>query len=324
MSRKKRENPVIDVEVSEATTTATTVAKVKRPRRVNTKNAVAEITAEAEAELNGSTANVPKVINDNGEINVDNIPSKRLAYYNEIASVLNEKDMTSISTYGSDLQNAMDTYSNDFLTQSFASRSSIESAQLISNLLGELHEVNIDDLETPSAWKCFLRKIPGIKKFGIIYNVSEPNSLVQANLAKAEAEKQGLTVIEKTVTEANAIVTTANQVVSEGAEAFYLPTDNLIASNMPAIAQVCEDKKIPAICGEESMVVAGGTITYGVNYFNLGKQTAAQAAKVLLGTNPGVIPVGTQPASELSITVNDEGLANIGLELPQSIKDRIK
>ena len=166
--------------------------------------------------------------------------------------------------------------------------------------------------------------IPGIQKFGIIYNVSEPNSIVQANLAKAEAEKQGLTVIEKTVTEANAIVSTANQVVSEGAQAFYLPTDNLIASNMPAIAQVCEEKKIPAICGEESMVVAGGTITYGVNYFNLGKQTAAQAIKILTGTNPGTIPVGTQPASELSITVNEEGLAAIGLTLPQSIRDRMK
>ena len=165
--------------------------------------------------------------------------------------------------------------------------------------------------------------IPGIKKFGIIYNVSEPNSLVQANLAKAEAEKQGLTVIEKTVTEANAIVTTANQVVSEGAEAFYLPTDNLIASNMPAIAQVCEDKKIPTICGEESMVVAGGTITYGVNYFNLGKQTAGQAAKILKGEKAGSIPVGFQPDNELSLAVNEEMVAKIGLVIPESIKERM-
>lgn len=72
--------------------------------------------------------------------------------------------MTSIASYGSDLQRAMDTYSSDFLKQSFDSNNSIESAQLISNLLGELHEVNIDDLEAPSAVKRFLRKIPLLRK----------------------------------------------------------------------------------------------------------------------------------------------------------------
>jgi uncharacterized protein YaaN involved in tellurite resistance len=58
----------------------------------------------------------------------------------------------------------MDTYSSDFLKQTFDSKNSIESAELISNLLGELHEVNIDDLEAPSAVKRFLRKIPGLRK----------------------------------------------------------------------------------------------------------------------------------------------------------------
>ena len=103
-------------------------------------------------------------LSDQGEIDVNLIPSKKRAYYNEIAKVLDEKDLTSIANYGSDLQRAMDTYSSDFLKQSFDSRNSIESAQLISNLLGELHEVNIDDLEAPSAVKRFLRKIPGLRK----------------------------------------------------------------------------------------------------------------------------------------------------------------
>lgn len=103
-------------------------------------------------------------LSDQGEIDVNLIPSKKRAYYNEIAKVLDEKDLTSIANYGSDLQRAMDTYSSDFLKQSFDSRNSIESAQLISNLLGELHEVNIDDLEAPSAVKRFLRKIPVLRK----------------------------------------------------------------------------------------------------------------------------------------------------------------
>lgn len=164
MAKKVNEETLVDVEVKE----------VKPKRKASVKRSAAEkreaakaITDEVEAELNGETeiANVPKTrLSDTGEIDVSLIPAKKKAYYSEIAKVLDEKDLTSIASYGSDLQRAMDTYSSDFLKQSFDSKNSIESAQLISNLLGELHEVNIDDLEAPSAVKRFLRKIPGLRK----------------------------------------------------------------------------------------------------------------------------------------------------------------
>lgn len=164
MAKKVNEETLVDVEVKE----------VKPKRKATVKRSAAEkreavkaITDEVEAELNGETeiANVPKTrLSDTGEIDVSLIPAQKKAYFSEIAKVLDEKDLTSIASYGSDLQRAMDTYSSDFLKQSFDSKNSIESAQLISNLLGELHEVNIDDLEAPSAVKRFLRKIPGLRK----------------------------------------------------------------------------------------------------------------------------------------------------------------
>ncbi len=144
MAKKVNEETLVDVEVKEVKPKR----KVKRSASEK-REAVKAITDEVEAELNGETeiANVPKTrLSDNGEIDVSLIPAQKKAYYNEIAKVLDEKDLTSIASYGSDLQRAMDTYSSDFLKQSFDSKNSIESAQLISNLLGELHEVNIDYL----------------------------------------------------------------------------------------------------------------------------------------------------------------------------------
>ena len=164
MAKKVNEETLVDVEVKEVNPKCK--ATVKRSA-AEKREAVKVITDEVEAELNGETeiANVPKTrLSDTGEIDVSLIPAKKKAYYSEIAKVLDEKDLTSIASYGSDLQRAMDTYSSDFLKQSFDSNNSIESAQLISNLLGELHEVNIDDLEAPSAVKRFLRKIPGLRR----------------------------------------------------------------------------------------------------------------------------------------------------------------
>lgn len=105
------------------------------------------------------------VLSDNGDVNLSLINKEDKKRYTQIASSLNENDMTSIMNYGSDLQNAMDAYSNDFLNQRFDSNSSIKSAELIANLLGELQEVDIAELNEPSAFKRFIRRIPLLKKF---------------------------------------------------------------------------------------------------------------------------------------------------------------
>ena len=187
-----------------AKTTKTTVVETevkktrKRPANVRkaptrTKRAVEEISAEAEEELTKGA--IIKRVEDSGEINTSNLTPARKAYYKEIASVLNEKDITSISTYGSDLQKAMDSYSSDFLKQSFDSKAGIESAELISNLLGELHEVDISDLETPNRFKRMLMKIPGLKKLVIsVEQIKAKYDTIEKNIdgivKKLEATRQ--------------------------------------------------------------------------------------------------------------------------------------
>lgn len=178
------------------------VTEVKKPRAkrttrkspVRTRRALDEISAEAEAELTSGSTSLKRV-DESGEINTSNLTPARKAYYKEIASVLNEKEMSTITSYGSDLQRAMSSYSSDFLKQSFDSKAGIESAQLISNLLGELHEVDINDLEAPNAVKRFLRRIPGLKKLVISveqikakYNTIEKN--IDGIVKKLEATRQ--------------------------------------------------------------------------------------------------------------------------------------
>ena len=186
-TRTKVSAPVIDAEVSEVK------PSVKHAREIAT-----EISAEADAELTGekSSVNLPKKrLNDDGSVDTSLMTPEQKRRYTEIAKVLNEKDLTSVTSYGSDLQKAMDTYSSDFLKQSFSRETNIESAQLISNLLGELHEVDIDDLEAPNAWKKFLRKLPLVKKLVTSveqikakYNTIEKN--IDGILDKLEAGRQ--------------------------------------------------------------------------------------------------------------------------------------
>lgn len=134
-------------------------------------------------------------LSDEGELQLDNMPSERKKYYYDIAKCLNENDLTSVASYGSDLQNAMNTYSSDFLKQSFDSNSGIDSALLISKLLGNLHDVDVSDLEEPTVWKKMARRIPILKKLVTTveqikakYNTIEKN--IDGIVAKLEASRQ--------------------------------------------------------------------------------------------------------------------------------------
>lgn len=141
-------------------------------KRTTRKKSTASTKKAAPSVVEGEIVEVAKVkpkrnivLSDNGDVNLSLINKEDKKRYTQIASNLNENDMTSIMNYGSDLQNAMDAYSNDFLNQRFDSNSSIKSAELIANLLGELQEVDIAELNEPSTFKRFIRRIPLLKKF---------------------------------------------------------------------------------------------------------------------------------------------------------------
>ena len=191
---KETKTTIVEAEVEEVKKSRARKTTAKRKSPTRTRRAIDEISAEAEAELTNTSTSLKRV-QESGEINTSNLTPARKAYYKEIASVLNEKEMSTITSYGSDLQRAMSSYSSDFLKQSFDSKAGIESAQLISNLLGELHEVDINDLEAPNAVKRFLRRIPGLKKLVISveqikakYNTIEKN--IDGIVKKLEATRQ--------------------------------------------------------------------------------------------------------------------------------------
>ena len=80
-------------------------------------------------------------------------------------------------------------------------------------------------------------------------------------------------------------------------------------------------KKIPAIVGEPNVVDAGGTITYGVNYYELGRLTAEMAVKILKdGVSPKDIPsVGL---SEFDLVINKKQLDEIGITIPEALLEK--
>ncbi|WP_099468595.1 ABC transporter substrate-binding protein [Konateibacter massiliensis] len=196
-----------------------------------------------------------------------------------------------------------------------------ESGLVKSNESTETNVTGTSDLNPISDQMDLLVKlVPDAKTVAVLYNSSETNSKIQADLAKEAGEKLGLEVIDATISNSNEIQQVVQSLVGK-VNAIYAPTDNLIAAGMATVAMVANENKIPVICGESGMVEAGGLATYGIDYYELGKLTGAQAAKILNGeAQPSEMPIEYLDASKLQFSINKEVAEQIGVEIPADLE----
>ena len=154
---------------------------------------------------------------------------------------------------------------------------------------------------------------PGIQTYGFIYNLGEVNSVSVISDAKAYLDEQDIAYVESTVTNSGEVSQSAQALLDQGADAIFVPIDNTVASAMTNLSDIATQAQVPVYVAADSMVKDGALATVGVNYTNLGKQTAAMAVKVLEGTPVSEIPV--EVLDEYSVVVNEETAAALGIDV---------
>ena len=166
--------------------------------------------------------------------------------------------------------------------------------------------------------------LPDAKKVAVFYCSSETNSAAQYELAKAQIEKLGMECVQKTIdtidNAKSAIESLQGQV-----DCIYIPTDNTISDSMTLVAAAADSVGLPIICGEPGMVENGATLTFGIDYVELGKQTAAMAVK-LLESDDALAEIAKMPVQfqtkECVTAINMKSVKALGLDVPASIMDR--
>jgi len=163
--------------------------------------------------------------------------------------------------------------------------------------------------------------VPNLKTIGFLYCSSEQNSKFQIDIAKKVCDEMGISYIDATVSNSNEIQQVTQSLVGK-VDAIYAPTDNMIAAGMATVSLVTNAAKIPVFCGEEGMTSVGGLATYGINYYELGKQTAKQAVAILKdGKNPAEMPI--EYLQNGNLFVNTEVANIIGIEIPEEIQAQL-
>ena len=162
-----------------------------------------------------------------------------------------------------------------------------------------------------------LKLVPNAKTIGCIYTSSEANSEIQFKAMKEYAESKGLKVESATISNVNDIQQAAQSLVGK-VDVFWEPTDNVIASAIPTLVSVTDPAKKAIICGEPNMVKNGGLATYGIDYYELGKQSGYMAADILEGkSQPANMPI--QFAKVLKAMFNKTDAAKLGITLSDDL-----
>ncbi len=176
-----------------------------------------------------------------------------------------------------------------------------------------------DEIQVDQILDLALKLHPDMKTLGFLYNPGEANSVSNLAKVKTYCEAKNITLVESAVTTISDVQTNA-QVLLTKVDAVFVPNDNTVASAMSALAGEAQKAKVPVYVGADSMVMDGGFATVGIDYVQLGKETARMTDAILSGKKPEELPV-VEFKTNLNIYINEKVMQELGISLPDEIKN---
>lgn len=164
--------------------------------------------------------------------------------------------------------------------------------------------------------------VPGLKKLGLVYDPSLPNSVVTVKQIKEVAKTMGFTTVESAAMGLNN-VPTAGQALVGKVDAIFVPNDTTVYAVFESLVKVAQEGKVPLFTAERRSVQRGAIATIGLDFKRMGVVTAGMIDKVLKGAKPGdfdVIDMAEQPGA-LALYINKESAEKMGVKIsPELLK----
>ena len=179
-----------------------------------------------------------------------------------------------------------------------------------------------DYLDTASIMNLVFAVNSGVKKMGLLYDLGQDSSTAAIKEAKEYLQKKGIEIVERTGTTVDEVVLAAQALVSDKVDAVFTPTDNTIMKAELSIYEIFAKAGIPHYTGADSFALNGAFLGYGVDYANLGEQTAEMITEILVDKkSPAEIAVRTFDNG--TATVNTETCEALGLKF-DDVSEKIK
>ena len=172
------------------------------------------------------------------------------------------------------------------------------------------------------AMKLAQRCVPAAKKFGIIWNPTEANSVVVTGVAREAAKKLNVELIEQTISKSDEALQAAQALVTKGIDLFFISTDSTVVAAFEAVVKVANDSKKPLFANDPSSAARGAAAALGIDYEQVGYESGQMAAMFLAGKPMSEIPV--QKASLGLLAINTKSADAQGVKFPDDVMKEVK
>ncbi|MDE7446376.1 MAG: ABC transporter substrate-binding protein [Lachnospiraceae bacterium] len=157
--------------------------------------------------------------------------------------------------------------------------------------------------------------LPEAEKIGILYTTSETNSESTIAEYKKYAADYGFEIVDSGInTIADVPMAAAN--LASRVDCITNLTDNTVVSALQTVLDAADKEGIPVFGSEVEQVKNGCVASMGLEYYELGKQTGAMAAKVLKG-EAKASELDYEVITEASLYVNTAAADKAGLVLDE-------
>ena len=146
-------------------------------------------------------------------------------------------------------------------------------------------------LPVNDVFRLMKESLPGLRIVGTAWNPAETNSRAFVMAAREICRKLGITLLEANVDSTSGVVEAVNSVIARGAQAFWIPGDNVMMSTVPTIVETARRAGIPVFSISPGKPDRGTFLDVGLDFVEVGRLAGALAASVLRGTDPATIPI---------------------------------
>lgn len=163
--------------------------------------------------------------------------------------------------------------------------------------------------------------LPEAHRIGTVYNTGEANSVFLTEEFTKAAEKQGLEVVARGVTNVNEVAA-AMDTFRGDVDVIYTTKDNTVASAYSLIVNKADEGNIPVIGATRDFTEMGALASAGTSEYDAGYQTGEMIVRYLAGEKMANLPI--ESVDNIEMTVNSQKAEKYNINTDDMEKKGIK
>jgi putative tryptophan/tyrosine transport system substrate-binding protein len=162
--------------------------------------------------------------------------------------------------------------------------------------------------------------IPTLRRVVTFYSPDNPAARESMKIGRDAALQLKVELLERPVASVAELQAGLRALRPGEADAMFYVADAMVTSQSEMVIDIAMSKKLPTMYADKESVVKGALASYGVSYYAFGRASAKNVHRILLGADPGDLPV--EQLDRPHLVINLKTAKAIGLVIPQSVLTR--